>query len=363
MKKIITTLYLFGITTSICAQNIQKYADSLMTKLNIPELGYSIISIDSIINLQVLGFHRADVKNGTTKASSSDYFHLGSNSKAITGFVAAKLVEQHKIEWSTKFFDLFPNWKANSNSAYYEITLADLLSHRAKIQPYTSGQEYKKLPKFTGNKSEKRKQFSTYLLAEKPIENSIKTYHYSNAGYTIATLMLEKVSGKSWEKLTKELMSKKLHVNIEFGWPNRLSLNQPFGHWIENDTLKPTPPSIDYDLALGEPAGDISMTLPDYSKFIQLNLQGLLGKDNILKSSTFDFLHFGLTDYSIGWGNYHKNNIQLSEHSGSAGTFFCHTLINKNKKLAYVIVTNSATKETQQGIFNLLGVLRKKYEN
>jgi CubicO group peptidase (beta-lactamase class C family) len=173
--------------------------------------------------------------------------------------------------------------------------------------------------------------------------------------------MLEKVSGKTWEQLTHQIMSKKLNVKIAFGWPNKHNINQPFGHWVENDTLKPNPPGIEYNLSLGEPAGDISMTLPDYSKFIQLNLQGLLGLDNIIKSSTYNYLHYGLIDYSIGWANVIKNNIQFIEHSGSAGTFFCYTLLDKSHKIAYIIVANSATQGTQEGVFKLLGKLRKKY--
>lgn len=362
MRRFFLSLFIIGISTTIRAQDLKKYTDSLMIKYNIPELGYSVISTDKILELQILGFHRTDLRNENTRASSLDYFHLGSNTKAITGFVAAKFVEENKIKWSTKFFDLFPRWKKYSNSAYYEITLLDLLSHRAKIQPYTSGLEYQELPEFIGSKSEQRKQFSKYLLAEKPVNNKIKTYNYSNGGYSIAALMLEKVSGKSWEHLTQEVMSQNLKIKIEFGWPNKLDGYQPYGHWIENDTLKAISPSIDYNLALGEPAGDISMTLPDYSKFIQLNLQGLLGKDNVIKSSTYNFLHFGLNEYSVGWGNLSKNDIQISEHSGSAGTFFCYTLLDKSKHVAYIIVANSATMGTQEGIFKLLGVLRKKYE-
>lgn len=355
------TIIIIATSFTIKAQEVLKVADSLMLKNQIPELGFAVVSVDSILELKTLGFHRADIKNEQTKANINDYFHLGSNTKAITGFIAAYLVENNKIQWSTKFFDLFPSWKKQSNPAYYDITLADLLSHRAKIQPYTSGLEFAELPEFNGDKAGQRKQFSKYLLNEKPVKNKNKIYNYSNAGYSIAALMLEKVTGKTWEQLTKEIMTTKVKVNIEFSWPNKVNLNHPYGHWIENDTLKPLSPDNDYNLALGEPAGDISMTLPDYAKFVQLNLQGILGKDNILKASTYSFLHFGLKDYSIGWGNLNNNEKQLSEHSGSAGTFFCYTLLDKNKKIAYTIVANSATQETQESIFKLLNVLRKKY--
>ncbi|MCZ4244798.1 serine hydrolase domain-containing protein [Pedobacter punctiformis] len=361
MRRLFTTILIITASFKIKAQETSIVADSLMLKNQIPELGFVVVSADSVLELKTLGFHRIDIKNEQTKANINDYFHLGSNTKAITGFIAAYLVENNKIQWTTKFFDLFPSWKKQSNPKYLNITLADLLSHRAKIQPYTSGLEFQELPEFEGDKSEQRKQFSKYLLIEKPVKNNEKLYNYSNAGYSIAALMLEKVSGKTWEELIKEIMKKKLNVDVRFSWPNKINLNQPYGHWIENDTLKPLLSDTDYNLSLGEPAGDICMTLPDYAKFIQLNLQGLLGSDNILKAGTYNFLHFGLKDYSIGWGNINNKEKQLSEHSGSAGTFFCYTLLDKNKKLAYIIVANSATQETQESIFKLLNILRKKY--
>jgi len=156
-------------------------------------------------------------------------------------------------------------------------------------------------------------------------------------------------------------MKATVKVNIEFSWPNKLNGNQPYGHWIENDTLKALSPEIEYNLSLGEPAGDISMKLPDYARFIQFNLQGLLGTDNILKAKTYNFLHFGLNNYSIGWANVNESDKQISEHAGSAGTFFCYTLLDKRGEIAYIIVANNATDETKQGIFKLLDKLIKKY--
>lgn len=361
MNRIIATIIIITTSFTVKGQDLQKFLDSLMKTNQIPELGFAVISPDSIVEIKALGFHRADLKNEHTKASLSDYFHLGSNSKAISGFVTAYLVENNKVKWTTKFFDLFPDWKKNSNPSYYSITLADLLSHRANIQPYMSGLEYGELPEFKGNKSRQREQFAKYLLAEKPVKNSNKVYNYSNAGYTIAALMLEKVTGKSWEQLTKDLMKTKVDVKIEYGWPNKINLNQPYGHWIENDTLRPLPPDIDYNLALAEPAGDISMMLPDYAKFVQINLRGLSGRDNVLKASTYNFLHYGLKEYSIGWGNMNKDGKQYSEHIGSAGIFFCHTVIDKTDKLAIIIAANSATPQSQKAILMLLNLLKKKY--
>lgn len=360
MKKTFS-IFLIFFTFSIYCQNLTVIADSLRIKYKIPEIAFAVVSVDSIIEMQTLGFHKIESNKKEDEAKINDYFHLGSNTKAITGFICAYLVEQNKINWETKFFDLFPKWKKKSNKAFCNITLEDLLSHRARIQPFTSGNEYKKLPKFVGTKSEKRKQFCKYLLKNEPLELNDKTFNYSNAGYSIATLMLEKVSGRTWEELVNLVLKEKLKLNYKLGWPNRFEINQPWGHWIENDTLKSLSPNTKYDLSLAEPAGDLSMQLNDYAKFVQSNLIGLEGKDNFLKSETYDYLHYGKKEYSIGWGNVKDDKREISEHAGSDGTFFCYTQIDKIRKNAFIIQINCATEEGQKGLFELLKIIKVKY--
>lgn len=216
------------------------------------------------MELAVIGFHRAgpvEIANNSQLLG----FHIGSNTKAVTGFVAAYLVEHGKIEWTTKFFGLFPAWKDESNP----ITLADPPSHRAGVKPYTSGPAYRLLSHFDGTKSEQRKQSVQHVLREEQIKAGGKAYNYSNAGYSAAVLMLGEVTQKSWEQLTDEILAGYLQLNYRFGWPNSHALNQRWGHWVEQNTLVALSPSVRYSLRLGEPAGDISMPLTDYARFIQ----------------------------------------------------------------------------------------------
>jgi D-alanyl-D-alanine carboxypeptidase len=343
-------------------QRLAKSADSLRLAGEIPELSYSILTSDSVLVTNTLGFHRSTLKSDETKALPTDYMHLGSNTKAITGMIAAYLVEQRKISWTAKLFALFPEWRAVANPAYYEITLADLLSHRARIKPYTSGVEFQALPKFDGTKSAQRKLFSYYLLTNEPLAKNTEVYNYSNAGYSIAALMLEQASGKTWEDLVDEVLNKKLPLRYKFGWPNRRDRNQPSGHWLEDDALTPLDSNTSYNLNLIEPAGDISMPIADYVKFVQLNLAGMEGKSGLLKPQIVNYLHYGHPAYSIGWLNTNRVDKHSSEHAGSAGTFYCYTLINKDKNLAYVIMANSATDKALDSVFKLLEKMVRSVE-
>jgi len=340
IKHIITILLLVLEMNLVYSQDLSKIALEIMVKDSIPEMAFAVVSKDSILIKQTLGHHKISEINQSFNANTNDYFHLGSNTKAITGFIAAYLIEKEKISWETKFFDLFPELKSRSNSAYYNITLEDLLAHRANIQPFTDGEEFQKLPKFKGNKQEQRTKFAEYVLTLEPLESN-ESYNYSNADYSIASVMLEKVSGKSWEKLLTHVFKRKLKIDFALGWPNRNYKNQPFGHWIENNKLVSVPPNTKYDLNLVQPAGDLSMNIDNYARFIQLNLKGLSGQNNFLKSTTYNFLHTAKEDYAIGWGNIIKDGKEMSAHAGSDGTFFCYALIDRENYIGYIVIVNS----------------------
>jgi len=359
MTRIILIIVLLLAFNKIEAQDFQKIAENIMVKDSIPEMTFAIITKDSFSIKKVLGHHKITELNEKPNANINDLFHLGSNTKAITGFIAGYLVDKNKIQWDTKFFDLFPKLKKKSNKDYHNITLKDLLTHRANIQPFTSGAEYQKLPKFKGNKKQKRAKFTRYVLTLSAINNTFN-HNYSNAGYSVATVMLEKVSGKSWENLCNEILKSKMDINFVFGWPNRNAQNQPYGHWIENGKIVPVNPDVEYDLSLAEPAGDLSMNIENYARFIQHNIKGLSKENEFLKSETYNFLHTAKDEYAIGWGNYTKNDKQISEHAGSDGTFFCYAQIDREKLIGYVVIVNSGTKSAQNGVFEMINELKKK---
>lgn len=312
-----------------------------------PQVGIAIVTADSIITMKVWGHHKMGQTGKEDTATLQDYWHLGSNTKAVTGVIAAKLVEQGKIKWTTPFFELFPTWKKDALPAYHNITLEQLLSHRAGIRAYTSGVEMLTVPKKEGTVADKRKAFSQYVLTQEPV-NTENKFTYSNAGYSLAAAMLEKASDKTWEELVEDIINKQLKLHAGFGWPNLKDEHQPWGHWANMGKIMPVAGNIEYNLAMSEPAGDLKMTLPDYVRFIQLNLKGLKGDATYLKPATWQYLHSGVEGYAIGWSHVDQNGKQYSEHMGSAGTYLCYTLINVTSGKAIIIVTNEGTQKAQK---------------
>jgi CubicO group peptidase (beta-lactamase class C family) len=357
MRRLTTVIFI--IITTICSgQQTTELADSIRKAYNIPALSYAVVTDKSIMEIQALGLHSIELND---LATLNDRFHIGSNTKAMTAFVIAKYVEKGKLKWTTKFFDIFPEWKETSKADYNNITLQDLLSHRAKIQAF-QGDNDPAIPDFKGTKQEKRKQFGKFVLTLNPLEtDSTHKFNYSNAGYTLATLMLEKVTQKSWEQLVEKVFNKDLKLNVKFSWPENQNMKDNWGHSFENNKLTPVPSNTDYHLDFTEPAGDINIRLKNYAKFIQLNLEGLNGYNNYLTAKTYQFIHKGIEEYALGWYNIYENGKELSTHSGTAGTYYTLVHIDRVNGKAYIIFTNSFSADTQQGVRLLMRKLKENY--
>lgn len=359
MKKIFTFLVLF-LTALSYAQKTMQYADSIRSSYGIPEINYAVIDSKNTLEIAAIGKHSIDLDE---KATLNDRFHIGSNTKAMTAFIIAKYVEKGKLKWTTPFFDLYPEWKEKSNPNYASITLQDLLSHQAGIQPF-QGEDDPVIPDFKGSNQEKRQQFGQFVLTLNPVNiNKEVPFVYSNAGYTLATLMLEKVTHKSWEQLVEKVFNKDLKLNVKFSWPDNQNQKDTWGHSTEKDTLRPVSSNEGIHLDYTEPAGDLNIKLVDYIKFIQLNLDGLAGKNNYLKATTYAFLHKGIANYALGWYNIYENGNELSTHSGTVGTYYTLVHIDRIKKRAYIIFTNSFNPSTQQGVRLVMRKLKENYKN
>lgn len=359
-KAIILLMLGFLLLSYSCSESkdIRVFAEKLRVKNNVPGMAVAIVKADTILEMFTLGFRR-DGHPDTIQLD--DRFHLGSNTKAMTSFVAGHLVENEKIDWSTTFMDLYPEWRTKIDSQYWEVTLGALLSHRGKIQAFWTDVEFDSIYIERQAKSIQRREFNLYALNRAPITPDSNGFLYSNAGYSIAAQMLEKASGLTWEELMVKTFNDELNLSIGFSWPNELDVNQPWGHSTDDGRLTPIPPDDDFDLDWLEPGGDVNISLPNYCKFIQLNLQGLLGDDNYLQAETYHLLHTDRRDslYAYGWGNENLDNRSFSLHTGSAGTFLAHTVIEKSEPIAYVIMLNT----NSPGALDMTLKLRRKMED
>ena len=95
-------------------------------------------------------------------------------------------------------------------------------------------------------------------------------YHYSNSDNIAVALMVEAVTGKSYEDQLRELVYKPLGLR-KTSLPRGPNLRKPFIHGYDNDPAQDPPEDVSEDLAAGWAwaSGGMVSTPADFNDFIR----------------------------------------------------------------------------------------------
>jgi len=350
MKKLLLILFCFSIlqingqTSRI---NFDSLANELISTTSIHSTVFSYITPDTCL----YGISGINNINDRKKVRLTDKYHLGSNTKAITSLIAMKMIENGQLMLETKLLDVIPSLKKKIKKTYRKITLGELLSHRAWVRPYTAGLEINSLPELKGNLIDHRAAFIEHVLNQEAVPS--ETFTYSNAGYVIASHMLEVVAQKSYEDLVADFM-KEMGYGYCFGFANKQDADAPAGHLMEDEKWIVIGPDHEYKLPeFMNACGNLSMNIMDYAQLIQMQLNGLNGDDTYISSTGMTTLHYGLEDYAYGWLHLTRGNKNISTHDGTISVFYCHTIIIPGIPGAFVFFINSAEQDHVTEMYEL----------
>jgi D-alanyl-D-alanine carboxypeptidase len=345
--------------------------DKIRDDYSIPAVAYSVIyddtvKVENVIGIQQKTFEVKVEEEGSIAsvipAGQKDLFHLGANTKAITAYLIMKLSKNNQLKLNSKLIEVFPDFKGVIRSEFDNITIENLLSHRAGVQVFASGEEFKRMPKFSGSIIEKRKAFSKWVLKFQRITDKSKSFTYSNAGYVILAAVIESITKETFESYAAKTLQQDFAIDLYFGWPNLIHSSEPWGHWLSNDSLVGLSPEHPYRLdSIFTASGDATMSLGDYTNFIKEQMKGLNGKSTLLSQKEFEYMHYAFPEYALGWGNFTNKDNHISAHDGSAGTFYAHTILIKEKKIAVVVLSNSGDPKSIDGIYKTRDFLIKQF--
>lgn len=329
----------------ITSDELRQMIKEAREKFHVPAIAVALMDSHAIYRQAIEGVRVAGKPN---PATLDDFFHIGSTAKSFLAVVAARLIERNQLQWNSRFFTLFPELAEEANPAYTDITLEDLLLSRAGLPAFTKA-EKTELPKIdTKSVDEARIGFIRYVLKQPPASRKKDGQFeslYSNPSYVMASAMLERVSGLTYEQMAKRYLEQDLGITVRTGWPNSYGENQPWGHRIAGGRISRFSPENDYRIPeILAPAGNLSMTPRGYAKYTQLHLKGLRGEDNFISSESYQHIHFGYTGLSLGVSNGSFRGTRFSGFDGSATTFFARSVILPREDFAFTILTNSASE-------------------
>ena len=168
------------------------------------------------------------IKESNKLLNDSSLFQLASVSKVITGVATLLLFEQGKLKLETKVCDILDSFP------YKTVTIKHLLSHRSGLPNYTY---------FCGEfLSDSICSLSNQNMLDIMIQHKPKAwlspgvrFNYCNTNFALLSMIIEKVSQKSYSTFLKEELFKPLGMNHSY---TALNIDSTKEHITRGYTMK-----------------------------------------------------------------------------------------------------------------------------
>lgn len=311
-------------------QYFQQSEDSALDWLEAVRVQYSLpalaaLSLDTKTSTNVTGRRNAYVAN--SPITPNDVFKLGSNTKAITSTLLARLIEEstypRKLTWDTTIPVALLFSGVIIHPGHYRTTLAQIAAHRSGI---VDG-EYGRPPAFSRlydprlTPQEGRRLTIEAALKEPPATTPGSAFSYSNTGYMLLGFIMEALLKQPYEDLLQQKVFDPLEMKTcGFGvsppLKSRTGVENPWPH--VPSPLGPIPiyPDARADVPLAmAPAGSVYCSMTDYAKFLQLHIDGFHGRRNpVLRfSNGFAKLHERWPGQNYTCGAWNRLDVEVGD--------------------------------------------------
>lgn len=259
-------------------------------------------------------------------------FRIGSTSKQFTCMLIMQLAAEGRLSVKDSVGKFIPAF------IHSGITLEQLMTHQSGIPNYTNNPEY--LAKIIEKKYHLDELVTNFC--SDPLEFAPGTaFRYSNSGYLVLALIIEKLTGKTYGDVLKEKIFVPLEMTSSFFVPTSPSNYLAIGY--VNDQ-----PELSYAVENIAGAGAITSTCRDLLKWNEaLTNNKLLPKDEMSEIFTrrVEWKEWA-ADYGYGWmldrsqfEVARKHEIQY--HPGTEPGFYSMFIRQPDKGIVIILLNNS----------------------
>jgi CubicO group peptidase (beta-lactamase class C family) len=315
-----------------------------------PSLAFGIVQGDKLVFSKYLGFaDRASKK----KASSSTLYRIGSISKVFTATLLVMARDAGRLrldDWLATYLPAEIPLAADPKGAA-EITLRHLATHSSGLARMPATMRTKEDDPY--DRISKAELLAGLKKTKMDFPIGLR-YSYSNLGFSLVGVVLEKAFGQPYEKILEKLLLEPLEMKdtaIALDETMSARLATPYS---KSDTSKKT---ADWKLGAFSPAGGIASTIEDMALFIALQLKAGKPGKYVVSSGSLTELHTPqrLTNNwqgAVGLGWHVQPSSQYGDivwHNGGMDGFRSYLGFAPARGVGIVILTNCGKSVDQLG--------------
>ena len=311
--------------------------------LRIPGIAVAVVVDGQTVLAKGYGFRDVAQELPVTEQT---LFAIGSCSKAFTAFALGQLADDGWIAWDDPVIKHIPEFRVSDIYATHYITIRDLVAHRTGYARHDFVWYGSTAPR-----SEILKRIE-YL---EPVNQLREKFQYNNLMYAVAGLVIERVTGQTWEEFVQKrifdpLGMKQANFSVDVSQRSE-NFSLPYSEREEQVTPIPF-----RNLDIVGPAGSINACAANMAQWIKLHLgEGSFEGNLLIHPETLKSMHkthmpleypsYEETPYIFGYGlgwmiGLHKGRYTVV-HGGGIDGFTSSIALFPKEKMGVVILTNS----------------------
>ncbi|HEX3127560.1 MAG TPA: serine hydrolase [Thermoanaerobaculia bacterium] len=258
-------------------------------------------------------------------------FSIGSLTKQFTAFAILKAVQEGKVSLEDPLTRYFPDLPAFFNS----IKVEHLLTHTSGIASYPSLPDY-----LHWSQRDLPKEAVLQRFLQEPLDfDPGKGWVYSDSGFYLLGLILEKVYGKSYSDVMQEKIFGPVGMKHSLvDEPGRIVSHRAVGHILENGRIVKAPvvsPNVSYA------AGAILSTIDDMALWDHALSHGFIPEDLLKRAfNSYRLADGRSTNYGYAWAIGKYEGHVLIEHGGRVSGCESHVLRMPDSAAVVIILGN-----------------------
>lgn len=291
-------------------ESFNKRVDKIFADSGVPGGGIRCIKNGKIVYERTYGV--ADIEK-KTPVNIHMPFEIGSLSKQFTAVSALMLVQDGKLSLKETIGSIVPEVP----QAWKSATIDQIMHHMSGIPDYEEIAGYDFY-----NTEHKENDIINQAAKQEPAFKPGDKFFYSNTGYYLVSMVVERRSGMPFAQFLKKRIFDKLGMKSTYGYPKPAGLSLMTGYHSRTGKRVAQPP-IAWTSSYG--AGAIVSTLDDFMKWdAALYTEKLLKRDLLDKIWTATTLNDGKANlYGYGWFDNLYRGMKMRDHSGQTNGFTC----------------------------------------
>ncbi|EEL39734.1 D-stereospecific peptide hydrolase [Bacillus toyonensis] len=217
------------------------------------------------------------------KPVKSDYrFRIGSVTKTFTATTVLQLVGENRVQLDDSIEKWLPGLIQGNGYDGNQITIRQLLNHTSGIAEYLKSKDADIM---NSKKTYTAEEIVKIGLSLPPDFSPGKGWSYSNTGYVILGMLIEKITGNSYAEEIEKRIIEPLDLSNTF-LPGNSPVIPGKNHargYVKTEGTSELKDITYYNPSLANSAGDMISNADDLNKFFSSLLSGKLLKERELK--------------------------------------------------------------------------------